>query len=433
MKRVVTSDRVDSLNKTEILFHDLLEWAQNVLRGGGEQGILGLIADVWDRRRFASALWIESADGASFEFWCRNLYSMLLENGIDPSCVEIHECSTCPCGHALARHSEDDYLAPSGVSRAWHLYTTRRSLEADICSYRIQAVAQQPLLLDCVIEAAYGWRGPASRRVAAWQVLDAIDQRGSLIDALCRFFRVGPAAIRAMREWRPSLRQRWIAYGTARRAGSLLVGLSHDTLLELDARALWRWLTVAHVIMRCTGVSVEYLMRGECIDGIQRLLVPKPVKRHVLLRKLRHAIRWLRCERGRQGGLPRPARLFAAIGIPPPPKVTLEYCFVLPVGWRAARLDTPEAIQEEGNAMRHCIRRYTNEVIKGEAQAYSLRSGEGHERATLVTRRSIGFDENDEVDLTMAGMGNDSMSLDALEAMVGLLRIVSPKGTRVRM
>ena len=99
----------------------------------------------------------------------------------------------------------------------------------------------------------------------------------------------------------------------------------------------------------------------------------------------------------------------------------------------AARLETLDAIREEGNAMRHCVRRYTNEVVQGEAQAYSLRSGEGHERATLVTRRSIGFDENDEVDLTMAGMGNDSMSLDALEAMVSLLRIVSLKGTRVRM
>ena len=433
MKRIGNFDPVAALNQTEILFEDLLEWAQNALSGRGELGILGRIADLWDRRRFASALWIESVDGASFEFWLRNFYSMLLDNGIDPSCVEIHGCSICPCGHPLAHHDEHAYMAPSGVSRAWHLYTTSRLLDADICTYRVQAVAQHPLLLDCVIEAAYGWRGPTSRRVAAWRVLQAIDWREPLIDALCQFFRMGPAAIRALRQWRPSSRQHWITYSTVRRAANMLVGLHHETMMELDARAFWRWLAVAHVIMRCTGVRVEYVMRSECLDGIERLLSDKPVQRQNLLRKLRQAIRWLRCERGCHGGLPRLDRLFMAIGVPPPPKITLDYCLALPGGWMAAPLDCAEAIREEGSAMRHCIRRYTNEVEQGDAQAYSLRSGEGYERATLVTRPCIGLEYNDEVDVTVAGKGNDSMPLDALEAMVALLRIVSPKGARIRI
>ena len=433
MNRVGSSDRINSLNQLEILFPDLLEWAQNALSGRGELGILGRIADLWDRRRFASALWIESADGASFEFWLRNFYSMLLDNAIDPACVEIHDSSICPCGHTLAQHSEDDYMAPSGVSRAWHLYTSSHGLDSDIRAYRVQAVAEHPLLLDCVIEAAYGWRGPASRRAAAWRVLQAIDWREPLIDALGQFFRVGPAAIRALRQWRPSLRPHWITYPTVRRAANMLVGLHHETGMELDARAFWRWLPVAHVITRCTGVRVEYVMRSECLDGIDRLLCDKPVQRQKLLRKLRQAIRWLRCERGCHGGLPRLDRLFMAIGVPPSPEFNLDYCFALPGGWMAARLDCAEAIRAEGRVMRHCIRRYTNEVEQGEAQAYSLRSKEGHERATLVTRPCIGMEYNDEVDVTVAGKENDSMSLDALEAMVALLRIVSPKGARMRI
>lgn len=432
MKQIDVADLDDTGDQEELLFHNLLDCAQNVLRGRGGIGILAGIADLEDRRRFSSALWLEGADGPSFEFWRRNLCNMLCDNGIDPSLVEL-DYSMCPCGHPLTHHKQEDYMALAGVSRAWHLYTTSRRLDPQICEYRVQAITQHPLLLDCVIEAAYRWDGPASRRVAAWHLLDAIDHRQPLIDALGRFFRVGPAAIRAMRQWRPSSRQHWVAYPTARRAASLLVGLPDETLMELDARAFWRWLAVAHVISRCTGVSVEYLMRSECLDGIERLRSKKPVKRQDLLCKLRQAIRWLRCERGRHGGLPRPNRMFAAIGIPLPPKLTLDYCFALPLGWMAARLDTPEAIRDEGSTMGHCIRRYTNEVEQGEAQAYSLRSGEGRERATLVTRPFIGFDDVEELHLTMAGPGNESMSLDALEVMVALLRIVSPKAARIRM
>ena len=177
---------------------------------------------------------------------------------------------------------------------------------------------------------------------------------------------------------------------------------------------------------------MEYLMRGECIDGIERLLSIKPVKRQELLRKLRLAIRWLRRERCRHGGLPRPNRLFAAIGAPLPPKVRLDYSFALPRGWMAALLDTPEAIRDEGNVMRHCLRRYLNEVMQGEAQAYSLRSGDGSDRATLVARtRAADDDEGDEVHLTLAGVGNEAVAIGALEAVLALLRIVSPTAARI--
>lgn len=148
---------------------------------------------------------------------------------------------------------------------------------------------------------------------------------------------------------------------------------------------------------------------------------------------LRLAIRWLRHERGRQGGLPRPERLLLAVGLPLPPRTTPDYCYTLAGGWLAAPLESTEAIRAEGDAMHHCLRRYTNDVMWGDARAYSLRSGDGAERATLVTRQPLFSDEQNELDITLAGPGNSSMSIDVLSAMLDLVRIVSPTVTRVSL
>lgn len=300
--------RIDGVRRDELpcrealQFHTLLDCAQNVLRGRGDQGVLASIADLVDRRRFASALWLEGADGSSFEFWCHNLHNLLCDNGIEPPWITIDGDSVCPCGHPLSHHAQEERMGLAGVSRAWHLYTTCAHLDARIRDFRVQAVAQHPLLLDCVMQVAYGWGEPVSRRFEAWQVLSAVDARMPLIEALCRFFRVGPAAVRAVRHWSPSTRQYWLTHTTVRRAASLLAGLSQEIQREIDARALWRWLNAAHVIVKCTGVKPEYLMRGECLDGIDRLLAKRPVRGGELRRMLRLAIRWLRHERGRQGG-----------------------------------------------------------------------------------------------------------------------------------
>lgn len=431
--------RVDGISQDEfrceeaLEFHTLLHCAQNVLSGRGRQGVLASIADPVDKRRFASALWLEGADGSSFEFWCHNLQNLLCDNGIEPPWITIDGDSVCPCGHPLSHHAQEERMGLAGVSRAWHLYTTCAHLDARIRHFRVQAVAQHPLLLDCVMQVAYGWGEPVSRRFEAWQVLSAIDARMPLIQALCRFFRVGPAAVRAVRHWSPSTRQYWLTHTTVRRAASLLAGLSQEIQREIDARALWRWLTAAHVIVKCTGVKPEYLMRGECLDGIDRLLAKRPVRGGELRRMLRLAIRWLRHERGRQGGLPRPERLLLAVGLPLPPRTTPDYCYTLAGGWLAAPLESPDALRAEGDTMHHCLRRYTNDVMWGDARAYSLRSGDGAERATLVTRQTLFSDEGNELDITLAGPGNSSMSIDVLSATLDLVRIVSPTVTRVSL
>ena len=83
-----------------LLFGRLLELAQNVLSGRGEQGLLAGITEP-DGSRFASALWLEGAAGASMEFWVHNLCNLLADNGIDQICLEIDDESICPCGRPL--------------------------------------------------------------------------------------------------------------------------------------------------------------------------------------------------------------------------------------------------------------------------------------------------------------------------------------------
>ena len=397
-----------------LLFGPLLELAQNVLRGRGDQGLLAGIEES-DRLRFASALWLEGADGASMEFWVHNLCNILYDHGIDPCQIEIDGDSMCPCGYRLSRHADRCGMGLEGKSRASHLFVDGRNLDARIRAFRLDAIAQQPVLLDLVIEAAYGARGPASRRAHAWQVLEDIDHRRPLIAALARFFRVGPAAIRAFRHWRPASTPYWLAYPSARRVALMLGVLTPESRADLDARGFWRWTAVARVVTDRAQIMPEYLMRSEFLDGLDRLQSARSTKRRDLLRKVRYAIRWLRQERRRHGGLPRPSRLLAAIGVPALRAEVLDFRFALPGEWLAAPLDTPDALREEGATMQHCLGRcYVEDVIAGDAKAYTLRSKDGVERVTLL------------IELWPVHIG-------AMGAAFALIRMVAPNATHVEI
>ena len=214
----------------------------------------------------------------------------------------------------------------------------------------------------------------------------------------------------------------------------MLAVLPAEDRTDLDTREFWRWIVVAHVVTRCASVTPEYLMQTEFLDGVDRLLTVKPANRHDLKRRLRHAIRWLRQERRRHGGTPRPSRLLAAIGVPVPQPVVLDFCFTLPDGWVAAALEAPDAIREEGQTMRHCLGRYVKEIGRGEANAYTLRSPDGVERATLLTKLWPFNDEGDEVlHVTLTGVDNGPVHVGALEATVALIRMVAPSATHVEI
>ena len=412
-----------------IRFARLLELASNVLRGRGEVGILAEIGDSVDRLRFSSALWLEGADSASCDFWWDNLHRLLADYGIDPSDLDLHEDAMCPCGHRLSQHSEKGGMGIEG-SRAWHLYRTSQQLEATDPRARTAAALEHRVLLELVLQIAHDAQAPASRRAEAWQVIDDIDHRRPVIKGLARLFRVGPAAIRVMRQWRPSSAQRWLSYSSVRRISSMLAVIPAQCRGDLDARDLWQWLPVAHSIMQSTRVSPDYLMRVQFLDAIERLIAIKSVRRKDRRSMLRHAIRWLRLQRCRQGGHPRPSRLLAAIGQPVPQPTELSFCFDLPNGWRAAPLDTPDALRQEGAVMQHCLARYVKTVMRGESCAYALRSSDGSQRATLLLEPWM---EDDEICATLAGPENQAVSLNAIDAMGALLRIVSPMTTKVRL
>lgn len=416
----------------EIGFDDLLESAECVLSGKGNEGILAAIADMGDRIRFASSIWLEGAGGTSSDFWYRNLQNMLRDNGADTSRLSVDENAMCLCGYPLFSHAERGRIDLDGQSRAQHIFFLSRRLEPIVRQHRAEAHALHPVLMNFVIDAAYDGHGPWSRRDAAWRLIEAIDQRRPLIDALAAFFRVGPAAIRAFRHWRTESPQLWLTCSSARRTAAMLALLPHEFRAELDAREVWRWLPVAHVVFRSTGVRPDYMMSVEFLDGIERLIAIKPVRRKELRRKIRHAIRWLRTARRENGGLPRPRRLLAAIGVPPPSPVPLNYCYALPAGWLAAPLDTPEAVREEGATMHHCLGRSARDIMRGEIQAYSLRSLDGSERATLVIRKWYSIEEADRW-ITLAGRENGVVSIEAITAMVALLGFICPDTYRVHL
>lgn len=196
----------------------------------------------------------------------------------------------------------------------------------------------------------------------------------------------------------------------------------------LDARELWQWLSVAHSIMKSMRVTPDYLMRAEFLDAIERLIAIKPARRIDRRRMLRQVIRWLRQQRCRQGGNPRPSRLLAAIGLPGPRLTELSFCFDLPNGWR--RNSFTPGCRSAGRGGDATLLGALCEGGDAEtSHAYALRSSDGSERATLLLEPI----DDDELCATLAGPENQAVSIHAVHAMGTLLRIVSPMTTKIRL
>ena len=84
--------------------------------------------------------------------------------------------------------------------------------------------------------------------------------------------------------------------------------------------------------------------------------------------------------------------------------------------------------------MEHCLGRYVKEIGRGEANAYTLRSRNGVDRATLLTRLWPFNDEGDEaLHVTLKGVDNGPVHIGAMEAAVALIRIVAPTASRVEI
>ena len=82
--------------------------------------------------------------------------------------------------------------------------------------------------------------------------------------------------------------------------------------------------------------------------------------------------------------------------------------------------------------MQHCLGRFVKDIMRGDENAYTLRSGDSSERATLVTRLYPIDDEGGEaLRITLTGMGNGPVHIGALEATLALIRSVAPSASLV--
>ena len=84
--------------------------------------------------------------------------------------------------------------------------------------------------------------------------------------------------------------------------------------------------------------------------------------------------------------------------------------------------------------MQHCLGRYVDAAMAGEAKAYTLRSKDGAERATLLIELWPTDEEVDEaLSVTLAGRDNGPLHIGAMEAAVALIRMVAPNATHVEI
>ena len=84
--------------------------------------------------------------------------------------------------------------------------------------------------------------------------------------------------------------------------------------------------------------------------------------------------------------------------------------------------------------MQHCLGRYVKEVMRGDASAYTLRSSDGSERATLMTEpRAFDIEGGEALHITLKGVANGPVHIGAMEAAVALIRVVTPTASRVEV
>lgn len=85
--------------------------------------------------------------------------------------------------------------------------------------------------------------------------------------------------------------------------------------------------------------------------------------------------------------------------------------------------------------MQHCLGRcYVEDVIAGDAKAYTLRSKDGVERATLLIELWPSAGEDIEaVSVTLKGPDNGPVHIGAMGAAFALIRMVAPNATHVEI
>ena len=356
---------------------------------------------------------------------------------------ELDDRDRCGCGQRRADHPrtvEDPALC-------WHLYATARSLNRQQQRNREQAMAAFPFAMRLVVVTAHS-DVPRWQSDSAWAVIDAVDAGKPLIPALAVFMHVSPAVVRASRML--SEDELFFRSASFRDVVRFLRSLAEARIQPQEYERLTfdliLWLPLLHVVARASGARLcdlrAWVTRmGPCIISYK---LRGCVTRHVLRWIRKNRAETLRCLRS--GRLPGILSSLEARGVPrpvagnggqePAEDTDLELAprlvMTLSGGWHARTLVSVADVQREGTQMRHCLATHADRLRNGSTQFFALQSPCGKERITLTATPPIARgDSETRVQLEIAGMGNDGVSMVAFQAITELMHELGTPELRV--
>lgn len=405
----------------------LCESAEAVLRGGPVWGPLALVEDVCARRRAAVELMQMPASVDVREAWLPS-YPELQRHAAPLVDVDDH---SCPCGTSILTHQEDDMpLTPL----CWHLFATSVSLSIQQRIHRSQAVAQFAWAIFHVVRTAHG-EGPFSRISAAWQVIDGIDSGERLIPALAAFFRVSRAAIRASRSL--SLGSAYLDALPTRARRVLRASWELRRWPDIDGGSkddLARWLPVLDLISRKARHSIVLLGRTLPLRAVEIMVVRETTKA-----ERRALLRWIirRSRNGVRDAVKDWQELLLRwrSGSGSPDRVNHPVPITLGDAWLAIPLRDAYDLWLEGHQMGHCVFSLRHELERGKTTVYSVRAARTRESVTVAFTRCPDRGSVPAFCLEARGPRNGAISLEAMQAVLDLLRIIerslAPRRLRV--
>ncbi len=409
----------DDESDSRDLWAQLLLSAEQVLRRGEVEEPFASIADHVIRRRLASELMLGNRE--LDEGWRRMfLRHSSTSNPEIPLGTRLVVDSPEPPSF-MRRDVEDAH------PRFWNKYLHSYPFKAGQSRNRHQAIAAFPFLVQLAVHVAHSEeRWP--RVMAAWRVIEAIDEGRPLITALSEFLAVGKAEIRASRTMMPidwHLDESWSEIRCLLRIVVLLppdarpasspdwnTVFRHLPLLVLVSRFARAKLSLALETIASRYADLSFV-RGRTRAESRRMLV-------VLAKDLR--AKKISVERLSQLEL-------AWLQKADPDCWNLERCPRIHLkteqGWLLRSIVSLEELSLEGREMANCVSRvHSRDLLLGHASFFSIRSADTTERLTMMVTPDL---EGEAIDIALAGPGNQPVPTSAVVAAIELIELTWPK------
>ena len=383
---------------TNFDYLELLESARSVLRGVAPHGSFARIDDEKGRRRLAAVFMLRDA-----------------RNPLRPELLEgLRNAIAGDVNAALQWLTWDNFglIMPDDFEPVcWRAWLRPHGGSDETARKRRQAARNFPIPMFQAVWSAHS-DGPPWRVRAAWEVLEAADGGRKIIAPLARFLRVSRKAIKLSTKFSAFSPNVWIRYGRTRR--SLRV-LQHSMVVE------------AGFLQHDLFPEIDLLMRAAKVDFDEAWMLLRNVENSIWRRPrwipqypIRRIVRGIRSRHDLQKQSPRRSNFPAPIA--------------LPCAWSAYCLVTHKQMLGEGIQMGHCVAKYSPRVAIGEVQVFSLRAGDGMERATILVQPPLGDVMDAEVTcVQIAGARNKPVHPVAFVALGGLLQHLGHACLRARI